>query len=76
MPGKLKEKANRRALTPQETYKSRRGSKAQDLDSIGPKEQTIKLDQTINRGGKEGTAIGNNKLKKISTTRKIKPRDR
>lgn len=76
MPGKLKEKANRRALTPQEIYKSRRGSKAQDLDSIGPKEQTIKLNPDIKRGGKEGSSLGNNVLKKISTSRKIKPRGR
>ncbi len=71
MPGKLKEKAEQQGFVdPRAKYQpahKKTKTWGQDLDSLGPKEQTIKLDPTVKgRGkGKKGVTIGGVKRKKL-----------
>lgn len=71
---KLKDKAKKRTLTPQERYEYYRsgGKFPTDMDSIGPKEQTFKLDPKIKRGGTAGVTIGQAPKKRLKKSGGIK----
>ncbi len=63
--GNLKEKAKTQTLSPQELYRTSRSSSAPI--PVGPKEQVIKIDQSVKRGGTIGAIIGKKKRKSSLT---------
>ncbi len=60
MPGELKKQAKKKAFDPRAAFGAPAKSVIKSIDSIGPKEQTIKLDQSVKgRGtGTVGASIG------------------
>ena len=73
MPGELKKKAKKKALDPRAAFGAPAKSVVKSIDSIGPKEQTFKLDPNVKgRGtGKAGISIGSRPKKSISRSSNI-----
>ncbi len=73
MPGELKKKAKKKAFDPRVAFGAPAKSVLKSIDTIGPQEQTIKLDPNVKgRGtGKMGVTIGARPKKSISRGRSI-----
>lgn len=62
----LAKKAATKTLSPQELYRQKRSASAPA--TVGPKEQVIKIDPSVKRGGTIGATLGKKKRKSSFTS--------